>query len=623
MKEDIGLKAGLEIHQQLETRKLFCNCPSTLRSDEPSFKVERKLNPVVGESGKIDTAAAHEKIKDKTFVYEVYDTNCLVELDEEPPHEMNQEALKIALQISMLLNCKIFPVTQIMRKTVVNGSNTSGFQRTALIAHDGFIETSEGKVGIETVAIEEDAAREVGKKLEESEDNEETPKSNKTVYRLDRLGIPLVEITTKPDLKSPEQIKEAALKIGEILRSCKVKRGLGTIRQDVNISIKGSERVEIKGFQDPKMMIKTVETEATRQQKLIEINEELKKRKAKGGNPERLIDITDILKNTQCKFVKASLDKSSRAIAAKLDGFNKLLGITFSENKRFGSEVSDYAKIHGVGGMIHSDENLNKYNFSEKEITDVKKILEVKKEDAFIIIVDEEKKAREAIKTAIGRANLQIEKNSVKEVRKSNEDGTTTFLRPMPGEARMYPETDLKLLKISREQIDDAKATLPKLISENKSYLQEFGLNDELVKTIMQQEKLEEFKYLLNTTKNAQLIAKCLTIFPKEIAVKNGGNYENVQTKLNTQIIESILQAVEQNKISENDVKVVLSKIYKGEKIEDALKKEKIDLTEEIKSLIKENPGLSGNAYMGLIMAKFKGKVNGKEVMEKIGELLK
>lgn len=612
-----GLKAGLEIHQQLDTNKLFCNCPSTLRSDEPLFKVERKLNPVVGETGKIDTAAAHEKTKNKTFVYEVYDTNCLVELDEEPPHDINQESLKVALQIALLLNCKIFPITQIMRKTVVDGSNTSGFQRTTLIAHDGFIETTDGKVGIETVAIEEDAARPAVK-----QEVDEAGYENSKVYKLDRLGIPLVEITTKPDLKTPEQIKEAALKIGEILRSCKVKRGLGTIRQDVNISIKGTERVEIKGFQDPKMMIKTIETEIQRHLKLLEINEELKKRKAKGGNPEKLFDITETLRNTECKFVKSSIEKGSKAIAAKLDGFNKTLGVQFSENKRFGTEVSDYAKVHGVGGMIHSDENLNKYNFSEKEITEMKKILDIKKDDAFIIIVDEENKAREAIKSAIKRANLQIEKTSVKEVRKSNDDGTTTFLRPMPGEARMYPETDLKLLKISKELQEDAKATLPKLISENKSYLEEFGLNDELIKNIMKQDKLEEFKYLLNTTKNSQLIAKCLTIFPKEIASKKNDDLDKVNGKLNVQIIESVLQAVEHNKISEGDVKVVLLKIYEGEKLENALTKEKIDLTSEIKSLIKEKPGLSNNAYMGLIMAKFKGKINGKEVMDAIAKIL-
>ncbi|MEI7718709.1 MAG: Glu-tRNA(Gln) amidotransferase subunit GatE [archaeon] len=613
-----GLKAGLEIHQQLDTNKLFCNCPSNLRNDEPLFKVERKLNPVVGETGKIDTAAAHEKTKNKTFIYEVYDTNCLVELDEEPPHDINQEALKVALQIALLLNCKIFPVTQIMRKTVVDGSNTSGFQRTTLIAHDGFIETTDGKVGIETVAIEEDAARPAVK-----QEVDEAGFEHSKIYKLDRLGIPLVEITTKPDLKTPEQIKEAALKIGEILRSCKVKRGLGTIRQDVNISIKGTERVEIKGFQDPKMMIKTIETEMQRHLKLLEINEELKKRKAKGGNPEKLFDITGTLKNTECKFVKSSLDKGSKAIATKLDGFNKILGISFSDNKRFGTEVSDYAKVHGVGGMIHSDENLNKYNFSEKEIDEIKKILEIKKDDAFIIIVDEETKAREAIKSAIRRANLQIEKTSVKEVRKSNEDGSTTFLRPMPGEARMYPETDLKLLKISKELQENAKATLPKLISENKSYLEEFGLNDELVKNIMKQDRLEDFKYLLNTTKNAQLIAKCLTIFPKEIASKKNDDLDKVNIKLNVQLIESILQAVEHNKISEGDIKVVMLKIYEGEKLENALAKEKIDLTSEIKSLIKEKPKLSSNAYMGLIMAKFKGKVSGKEVADVIAELLK
>lgn len=618
MEENLELKAGLEIHQQLDTNKLFCNCPSTLRSDEPLFKIERKLNPVVGETGKIDTAAAHEKTKNKTFIYEVYNTNCLVELDEEPPHEINQEALKVALQIALLLNCKIFPVTQVMRKTVIDGSNTSGFQRTTLIAHDGFIETSEGKVGIETIAIEEDAARPSIK-----QEVDEAGYENSKIYKLDRLGIPLVEITTKPDLKTPEQIKEAALKIGEILRSCKVKRGLGTIRQDVNISIKGAERVEIKGFQDPKMMIKTTETEMQRQKKLIEIHEQLSKKKAKGGNPEKLFDITEILKNTECKFVKSSIEKGSKAIAAKLDGFNKILGVEFAEKKRFGTEVSDYAKVHGVGGMIHSDENLSKYNFSEKELEEIKKILEIKKEDAYIIIVDEESKAREAIKTAIGRANLQIEKSSLKEVRKSNEDGTTSFLRPMPGEARMYPETDLKLLKISRELLDDAKATLPKLISENKSYLEEFGLNDELVKNVMKQNKLEEFKYLTNTTKNYNLIAKCLTIFPKEISSKKGTTIDSVEFKLNVQIIESILQAVEQNKISENDIKVVMLKIYEGEKLENALTKEKIDLTSEIKTLIKEKPGLNPNAYMGLIMAKFKGKVNGKEVMEKINEVIK
>lgn len=466
MEEDseIGLKAGLEIHQQLNTTKLFCECPSILRKDpeEIKFRVERKLNPVVGETGEIDVAAEYEKSKDKTYVYEVYDTNCLVELDEEPPHQINKKALEITIQIALLLNCKILPVTQVMRKAVVDGSNTSGFQRTALIAHDGHINTSVGKVGIEAIMLEEDAARIISRDKEE----------NKITFRLDRLGIPLVEIATAPDLHTPEQIKETALKIGEILRACDVKRGIGTIRQDLNISIRGSKRVEIKGFQDPKRMIDTVKNEISRQK--------------------------ECLKNKECK----------------------------------------------------------------------------------------------------------------REVRRTNPDSSTSFLRPMPGASRMYPETDIELLNISHELINNAKRNLPKLTSEHRSYLKEFGLNEELVKLLLKQKKMEEFKTLSKISKNANLVAKMLTMFvPKE-------------KPLDIYQLESILEALEKGIIKENDVKRVMQKIAHGKTLEEALKKEEVDLEEEIKNLIKEKPGLSEKAYMGLIMAKFKGKVNGKEVLDELNKHL-
>ncbi len=470
--KQIGLKAGLEIHQQLNTKKLFCECPSMLRKDEPIFKVKRKLNPVTGETGEIDVAALYEKNKDKTFIYEVYDTNCLVELDEEPPHEISKEALKISLQIALLMNCKIFPVTQIMRKTVIDGSNTSGFQRTALIAHDGYIETSQGKVGIETIALEEDAARIISH-------GERT-----TIYRLDRLGIPLVEIVTKPELHTPEQIKESALKIGETIRACNVKRGIGTIRQDLNISIKGSKRVEVKGFQDPKIMIQTVLQEIKRQQECV--------------------------KNKSCK----------------------------------------------------------------------------------------------------------------NEVRKSNSDTSTTFLRPMPGSARMYPETDFPLLKISRDLINQAKNNLPKLKHELQGYLKEFGLNDELIKLILKEKKIEDFKSLLKTYNNPNLVAKSLVIFPKDIAAKENKSMQEVYEILNQDTIESILSEVE-HKISKEDVKEIMQEIVKGRSLEKALEREIIDIEEEIQKLIKEKPALSINAYMGLLMAKFKGNVSGKKIMEGLKNKLK
>ena len=466
----IGLKSGLEIHQQLDTHKLFCECPSILRTDEPQYEIHRTLNPVVGETGKIDIAVAHEKSQNKKFTYQVYNTNCLVEIDEEPPHSINQEALKIALQISHLLNCRIFPVAQVMRKTVIDGSNTTGFQRTVLIAHDGYVEISSGKIPIDAIMLEEDSARKV------SQDDKTT------IYKLDRLGIPLVEIATGPHMHTPEEIKETALKIGEILRACKVKRGIGTIRQDVNISIKESERVEIKGFQDTKMMIKTIDIEIARQQKCVE--------------------------ESSCK----------------------------------------------------------------------------------------------------------------NEVRNALPDGTTEFLRPMPGAARMYPETDVPLLKISRELTNKTKKNLPKLASEHKKYLSEFGINDELMKLILKQNKVEDFKTLAKTISNHELIAKSLTLFQKEISRKENKPLKEINEIFNAHTLEAILEQVGKN-ISANDVKTIMQKIAQGNSLDEAMEKSDVNLREEVEKLIKEKPGLSQGAYMGLIMGKFKGQISGKEVMGVLREL--
>jgi Glu-tRNA(Gln) amidotransferase subunit E-like FAD-binding protein len=470
--EKLGLMSGLEIHQQLDTHKLFCDCPSLLRNDEPTREIFRTLNPVVGETGKVDVAAEHEASQNKNFRYQIYDTNCLVETDEEPPHEINKEALRIALQIAHLLNCEIFPVAQIMRKTVVDGSNTSGFQRTVMIAHDGYVEIASGKkIAIDSLMLEEDSARKV------------SSDENSTTYKLDRLGIPLVEIATGPHMHTPEEIKETALKIGEILRACKVKRGIGTIRQDVNISIKGSQRVEIKGFQDPKMMEKTIDLEIERQ--------------------------LNCIKENSCKS----------------------------------------------------------------------------------------------------------------EVRNALPDGSTEFLRPMPGEARMYPETDHPLLIISRDLIDETKKNLPKLSSEHKSFLKEFGLNEELVKLLLKDRKVEEFKTLSHVIDNSELIAKTLTLFQTEVSKKSGKSKSEIAKIFDAHMMEAILEKVG-HEISVNDVRNVMLKIANGKSIEEAIQKSDIDLNGIISKILKEKPGLSQGAYMGLIMGQVKGKASGKEISDVLREMM-
>ena len=465
----LGFKAGLEIHQQLDTKKLFCNCPSLLRKDEPDFEIRRKLHAVAGESGDIDKAAKHEASLGREFVYQGYDTTCLVELDEEPPHEINQDALRIALQIAVLLNAKIIPLTQIMRKTVIDGSNTSGFQRTVFIARDGYVKTEQGIVRIDTIFLEEDSARTISKKDSES------------IFRLDRLGIPLVEIATAPDIKTPKQAKEVALYIGEILRSVKVKRGIGTIRQDVNISIKDGERVEIKGMQDMKIFVKTIQNEIDRQKNLVN-----KKKKVKP------------------------------------------------------------------------------------------------------------------------------------EVRNVLPDGSTEFLRPMPGAARMYPETDLPLLKIHRNLINKVKRNLPRLRKDIEKELERKGLSNEMIKLLFKQNKFDEFKELLEIVNKPQLVAKVLLIFPKEIAKHEKIAKINIEEVLNKNVLAYVLESFRKKKISENQIKHVLERIVKGEKLEEATKFEKEEshiIEENIMKIIKDNPGLSEKAYMGLVMKEFRGKIDGKDAI--------
>ena len=268
----IGLKVGLEIHQQLNSeKKLFCNRKTELFKGEPETTFMRRLRPTQSELGQIDPAAFFEFQKGIQVLYEgEKETSCLVEMDEEPPHNLNPEALTAALTISLMLNAEPIDEIQVMRKTVIDGSNTTGFQRTSIVALDGEVEILGKNVPIQHIGLEEDAARKTG----------ETPQVLR--YRIDRLCIPLIEIATSPIIKTPQQAQEVAFAVGRILRATKmVKRGLGTIRQDLNISIRDGALVEIKGVQELELVSLVIENEAQRQLNLLRIREELRRRNVK------------------------------------------------------------------------------------------------------------------------------------------------------------------------------------------------------------------------------------------------------------------------------------------------------------------------------------------------------
>jgi glutamyl-tRNA(Gln) amidotransferase subunit E len=464
--EELGLVAGLEIHQQLETAtKLFCSCPTRLREPEESTRqFTRYLHPTKSELGEIDQAALEESRVDREFEYLGYDTTCLVEEDDEPPRTLDEEALDVTLEIASLLDMAVVDQVHVMRKIVVDGSNTTGFQRTAKIAADGAIETEEGPVGIEDLMLEEESAQRI----------QETPEG--VQYSLDRLGIPLVEIGTKPDIASPEQAREAAERIGMLLRSTgAVKRGLGTIRQDVNISIEEGARVELKGVQSLDDIDDIVRNEVHRQVRLLDIAEQLQKRAAAVGDPT---DVTDVFADTDSGVIAGVLSDGGAVQAVRLEGFDGIVGAEIQPDRRLGTELSDHAKRHGAGGIFHTDE-LPAYGVTEAEITALREALKAGPEDAVAIVAADPETAVLAIDAAAERAETAIE-GVPEETRDATEEATSRYLRPLPGAARMYPETDVPPVEPDPSEIDP-----PELLTEKvERYQHEYDLDAGLAEQV-------------------------------------------------------------------------------------------------------------------------------------------
>ena len=460
--DELGLVAGLEIHQQLDTAsKLFCGCPTARRDPEASVRsFTRYLHPTKSELGEVDEAALEESRVDREFEYLAFETTCLVEEDDEPPARLDAEALETALEIATLMDCTVVDRAHVMRKIVVDGSNTSGFQRSTLVATDGEIETDEGPVGIADMLLEEESAA----RIEERDGG--------VTYGLDRLGIPLVEIGTEPDIRTPAQAREAAERIGMLLRSTgRVKRGLGTIRQDVNVSIEEGARVEMKGVQSLDDIDDLVAGEVGRQVELLDIAETLRDRGAKVADPE---DVTRVFEDTESGVIAGS--EAVRAV--KLVGFDGLVGREIQPDRRLGTELSDHATQQGAGGIFHTDE-LPAYGVTATEVDALRSAVGAGAEDAVAIVAADADTADRAIEAVADRAETAID-GVPEETRDANEDGTSRYLRPLPGAARMYPETDVPPVRPDPSEIEP-----PELLTEKVTrYQADLGLGAGLAEQV-------------------------------------------------------------------------------------------------------------------------------------------
>jgi glutamyl-tRNA(Gln) amidotransferase subunit E len=592
------VKVGLEIHQQLDCGKLFCNCPSKISDSDPDFSVMRRLRAQKGESGELDKAAEHETQKGKGFRYLCHNESvCLVELDEEPPHAINQNALEAVLSVAELLNAKVLDRIAIMRKTVLDGSNTTGFQRTGLVAIDGHIIVGGKKINVPTVCIEEDAAQIVERKADFD------------VYNLSRLGIPLIEIATAPEIDCPKFTKEVAEALGMLLRSVPgIKRGLGTIRQDVNVSIPKGARVEIKGAQELKLLEPLVENEIMRQRNIL----------ALGIKPlkENSSALGGVFRATKCSIILKQPDAA--VLGARLKGMAGKLGKELQIGKRLGTDLSDFAKIRaGLGGLFHSDE-LPKYGISQAEVKGVRAALKCGKSDAFVLVVGPEARARLALRAVFERLCL-LSKGVPKEVRKALPDATTSYLRPMPGAARMYPETDLELI-IPKKSPKPKLKLLTDIGAELES---DFGLSKDLAKLAIKSTRLKLILKLIKA--NAKLkpsyIVETVLSAPKQLKKEF-----NKELFIPDELFEEVFSLVNDSKLSKDVVLEVLSRT-------DELPLKDIicglgnlsdpELQTQLKLIISENPEAPFNALMGIAVLKLRGKASGKAISDRLKQLTK
>ena len=621
--DKIGLKVGLEIHQQLDTsKKLFCNC-KPIENTEYTEKFTRKLRAAKSELGKIDPAALFESSKSKTIVYYAnQNSSCLVEKDDEPPHDLDVKAKEIALLISSALNSKIFSEIHVMRKTVIDGSNTSGFQRTMLVAQGGQIMVDEKKVGVQSICLEEDA----GKLIKDE--------SNQRFFSLDRLGVPLVEIALEPVSGDPAFVRKIALTLGRLLRvTKKVARGIGTIRQDVNVSIDGGGVVEIKGVQQLEQLEKIIEYEAKRQYGLKLISEKINSLGTYDIDESDVFTISSLLENCNSKIIKKSLENENVIKAIRVKKFSGIFGFEPFSGIRLGKEIGELVRFFGIGGVFHSDE-LPNYGIENEDIQKIRKHLELEQHDAFLIIAGTEPTLNFAVTSIINR--IKNAKNGpLAETRAATPTNETIFLRPRPGASRMYPETDIPTIRVSNIELDNASSMIPKSWDATISHIQnKYKINQQLSEQIFDSEYFDLFEKICSNDKaSPNFVASVLCS-----TITNLQRNDFDASLLKDKQIFDVFDLLNENKISKESIEIIFKQIMSGKvvSVSEAIQNASIkNLTEEELSKIldkiiednldkiKQDGMRSISSLMGLAMKQVRGQVSGNLVNNLLSEKIK
>jgi glutamyl-tRNA(Gln) amidotransferase subunit E len=606
--KSIGFMCGLEIHQRLDTdEKLFCACSTKHEEKSASATIMRRQRAVAGELGSMDVSAQFEERRHRGFVYNVFaGETCLVDIDEEPPHNMNSSALAVALSLAQAMHMRVVDELQPMRKNVIDGSDPSAFQRTVMVALEGKVRVQGVDIDIPSLFVEE-----------ESSGIAATGQDSIT-YDTNRLGIPLIELDTAPTIPNPMMAKAVALYLGTLLRlTGKAQRGIGSIRQDTNISIKDGARVEIKGMQELDLMDKFIENEVMRQQKLLEIKTLLIKAKAKVGES---VDVTHLFAATRAKVIRDPLEKKGVVMALALRNFKGMLGREINPNRRLGTEISDYAKMAGVHGIIHSDEDLERYPLSKAEVDGLRLALKLSDKDAFVMVAaNDSATARRAIELAGMRAGYALQ-GIPKETRgvQDNVLCTTSFLRPLPTGSRMYPETDVRPVLVTDEMLAQSKASAPDLELERQrlhSMLKNSALEEQLILS----PRLQLFKTIIAKSKaEPDFVAN--TLLQKFTELRRQGLAVDA---LSEERLLELFEAYVKGRITKQAVGELLAALAKhDEPVATLIDKRSLHritgkaLKELVARMRKElgNPG--SEALRNSIMSKYRIAIDGSELNE-------
>jgi glutamyl-tRNA(Gln) amidotransferase subunit E len=633
----LGFQAGLEVHHQIRSdRKLFCRCPPILE-EEPTnldYSFYRYFRPVLGEMGDFDPGMLVEFEKAYKVIYYACERNtCTYEMDETPPFYPDIEAIKKGFTLAFYFDCSAFAEEIVVnRKQYLDGSITTGFQRTFIIARDGWVPVKSKKVRITNLHIEEDAARRV---------NWVDTASRIVYFNLDRLGVPLVEIITDhQDVETPEELVELAEQIGRVLRISRIgRRGIGAARQDVNVSIGGGSRVEIKGVQDLSMFDALCRHEAVRQHALIGIMNEMKNRGIeKDDFMHTYIDIS-------CLF---HLEDDNRAFATVFLKMKGLFGLEVQPNKDFGEDIFEKSMlITGIPreNHFHSDE-LEKNAVRRRSLhpcrlpidrgkfNEICDILNPDVEDVVVVVVGPERRAMHALKKIVERVKIALE-GVPQETRRLLPDGNTEFLRVIHGKERIYPDTDTPPIVISKELVEDSKKRVGRCPWEVFEELhRKYGLDQNQTDLLIRAEKVDKFfQYVEDLKLKSSLAFHVLIELPLETRRKG--------KRMEMRTIEYLAKALSQGRIIPEQIGTLLGIFVKDPDmtITDALKKMeyRIFTEKELEELIHKktefvdsSKARSDAKYRRIAVAKVVGEilkavnhsVSGKIVAQKVNALL-